>query len=329
MNCSEENPLSQPSIELDGLTIPLEDGETVLAAMERSGIEAPSGCRAGTCCKCMQQGEDPPIESQRGLRATLRSQGYFLACQARPTGRLKINSQAPLPPVYTVVQSIEVVSSDVARIHLRPSGELTFRPGQYLDVLHPSGTSRSYSIASLPSDGTLELHVRRIPDGLVSGWLHDLEEGDEVSVRGAYGQCFHVADEEKKKLLLVGAGTGLAPLLGIARDALHQGHAGPIDLVHGGLQPDRLYLREELAALADQYPQLRIHHCVLRGATKHEHEGALDEVAIRLAGPLQKVRAFLCGDEALVRQLQRNLFLAGVPSGEILADPFTPAPATL
>ena len=88
-----------------------------------------------------------------------------------------------------------------------------------------------------------------------------------------------------------------------------------------------LYLREELSRLAEQAPQLRIHHCVLRSATQHEHEGQLDELAVRLAGPLASVRAFLCGDGEIVHKLRRKLFLAGMPSAEILADPFLPAPA--
>ena len=161
----------------------------------------------------------------------------------------------------------------------------------------------------------------------MSGWLHGRAAGDRVRVRGAFGQCFHVADDPRKKLLLAGAGTGLAPLLGIARDALDQGHAGPIDLIHGGLEPGRLYLRDELARLAAGAPQLQVHHCVLRNATGREHEGSLDEVAVRLAGPLAGVRAFLCGDGEIVQRLRRSLFLAGLPSAEILADPFLPAPA--
>ena len=164
--------------------------------------------------------------------------------------------------------------------------------------------------------------MRRVPDGLVSGWLHSRQVGAQISVRGAFGQCFHVPDDEEQKLLLVGAGTGLAPLLGIARDALSQGHTGPILLVHGGLTPERLYLREQLYELAANWPQLQVHHCVLQGATELEHEGRLDEIALRLAGPLKEARAFLCGDEDIVRTLQRSLFLAGLPSGEILADPF-------
>ena len=315
------------AIVLDGRSIALEPGESVLEALERAGLDVASGCRAGTCCKCMLRADDPPAESQRSLRATLRAQGFFLACQARPRRPLHLRSAAAPAPIDARVVSLERVAADVARILLEPEEPFAFRPGQYLDVLHPSGAARSYSIASLPAHGALELHVRLVPGGLVSGWMHALEEGRRVRVRGPFGQCFHVADDARKKLLLVGAGTGLAPLLGIARDALDQGHAGPIDLVHGGLEPARLYLRDVLAELAARWPQLRVHHCVLRDSTAREHEGPLDEVAIRLAGSLAGTRAFVCGDGEIVRLLQRSLFLAGVPSAEILADPFVPAPA--
>ena len=127
-----------------------------------------------------------------------------------------------------------------------------------------------------------------------------------------------------RKLLLVGAGTGLAPLIGIARDALGQGHQGQVILLHGGLEPNRLYLRERLTELENQWSNLAVHHCVLQGATEDELEGDLDKVAIQVAGDLGTARAFLCGDDTIVRKLQRSLFLAGVPSREILADPFSP-----
>jgi ferredoxin-NADP reductase len=319
--------VSAGTLRLGDREIPLQAGETVLAGLERAGVDVASGCRAGSCCKCMLRADAPPPESQRSLRPALRAQGFFLACQARPTGPLVLHAAEAPAPVETRVASIERVAEDVVRLLLRPSAPFAFRPGQYLDVLHPGGAARSYSIASLPADGVLELHVRRIPGGLVSGWVHALVPGVAVRVRGAFGQCFHIADDPRRKLLLAGAGTGLAPLLGIARDALAQGHAGPIDLVHGALEPRRLYLRDELARLAAGAPQLRVHHCVLRGATAREHEGALDEVAVRLAGPLAGTRAFLCGDGEIVHRLRRGLFLAGMPSAEILADPFLPAAA--
>lgn len=318
-----------PSVRFGERRIPVLAGESVLEALERSGVEVPSGCRAGTCCKCMLRGDDPPAASQRNLRPTLRAEGFFLACQAHPEAELRLEASGERPFIETRVEGIETVAADVVRVFLRPEESFPYRPGQYLDVLHPSGATRSYSIASLPSDGHLELHVRRVPEGLVSGWIHGLEVGERVDVRGSFGQCFHVADDPGKKLLLVGAGTGLAPLLGIARDALGQGHSGPIDLIHGGLEPDRLYLKSELRELADAWPQLRVHHCVLRGSSGQEHEGPLDRVALRLAGPLGRARAFLCGDAQVVGLLQRSLFLAGLPSSEILADPFAPASASV
>lgn len=317
------------SIRLGDAEIALEPDESVLEALERAGVDVASGCRSGTCKKCLLQADgDPPPAAQRGLRPQLVQQGFFLACQARPTeGTLRLRAAAGPEPVDARVDRSELVAPDVLRLFLRPRSPLAYRPGQYLDVLHPSGARRSYSIASLPDGGLLELHVRRVPNGLVSGWLHGLEVGADVRVRGPFGQCFHFADDSRRKLLLVGAGTGLAPLLGIARDALEQRHAGAIDLIHGGVEPERLYLRDELEELATRWPQLRVHHCVLRNATPREHEGGLDEVAIRLAGPLDSARAYLCGDDAIVRRLQRTLFLAGLPSTEIFADPFSPAPA--
>lgn len=319
-----------PAVHVDGRALRIQSGESVLETLERAEVDVPSGCRSGTCCKCMLQveaGQAAPAGSQRGLRPTLVSEGYFLSCQAKPTGDLRIRSGEGPTPTLAAVVGFDLVADDVLRLVVKPAQPFAFKPGQYLDVLHASGAKRSYSIASLPRTGELELHIRRVPGGLVSGWLHSLAIGDQVQVRGAFGQCFHIADDPDRKLLLIGAGTGLAPLLGIARDALDQGHTGPIDLVHGGLDPSRLYLRDELRALAAGAANLTVHHCVLRNGTVAEHEGRLDQVALEAAGSLTNARAFLCGDSAIVQALQRALFMAGMASSEILADPFTPAVA--
>lgn len=232
----------------------------------------------------------------------------------------------PPRPVPATVERSEAVGVDVRRLLLRTAEPLDYRPGQYVDLLTPDGTARSYSLASLPESGALELHVRRIEGGAVSPWLHALEPGDTLGVRGPFGQCFYTPDAAERALLLVGAGTGLAPLLGIARAAVQAGHRAPIDLVHGALEPERLYLREELRDFAARETNVKVHACVLRGAGPDELEGPLDQVSLELAGDLTRTRVFLCGDGELVRKLQRSCFLAGVPSGEIFADPFLAPP---
>lgn len=300
----------------------------MLEALEAAGLPVVSGCRAGSCGKCLQRSEQaPPAAAQRGLRATLAAQNWFYACQARPETDLTVLPHDPPRPVAARVAATEVLAPDVCRLLLTPAEPLDHQPGQYLDVLNSEGAARSYSIASLPDQGVLELHVRRVEGGAVSPWLHSLRVGDHLRVRGPFGQCFYTHDAAERNLLLIGAGTGLAPLLGITRAALVAGHAAPIVLVHGGLDPRRLYLREELRDLARAHANLEVHACVLRDAGPTELEGPLDQVALGLAGPLDATRVFLCGDAALVRGLQRRCFLAGVPSGEIFADPFLPPPS--
>ena len=267
---------------------------------------------------------EAPAGSQKGLRPTLAAGNYFLACQAHPTSTIRIQNAEGPKPVDCVVRTSEVVGEGVARLTLQLAAAMEYKPGQYLDVIHPDGTRRSYSIASLPEDGVIEMHVRRVDGGKHSSWLHGLVPGDQLQVRGPFGQCFHMADDDQRKLLLIGAGTGLAPLIGIARDALGQGHQGQVILLHGGLQPNRLYLRDRLSELEQEWPNFDVHHCVLQDATEEETQGDLDKVAIEVAGDLGRARAFLCGDDTIVQKLQRSLFLAGMPSREILADPFSP-----
>ena len=188
---------------------------------------------------------------------------------------------------------------------------------------------RSYSIASLPSDPYLELHVRRVPGGIVSTWLHDeVKAGDEVRWSGPHGSCFYTPEARDHSMLLAGTGTGLAPLWGILRDALAQGHAGRIDIIQGGLHPGRLYLIDELRDLA-QTGRVRVHFSVLEGADEplgFRPEPMEELVRYALRDSSASPRVFLCGDPTIVRSLQRATFLAGVASENIFADPFLPAP---
>jgi sulfite reductase (NADPH) flavoprotein alpha-component len=103
---------------------------------------------------------------------------------------------------------------------LEPVGERSaWAAGDIAEVGLPDGVgSREYSIASLPSDGGVELLVRlmRHPDGTPgagSGWLtRELAEGGEVPMRIRANRSFHAPDDPATPLILIGAGTGLAGL---------------------------------------------------------------------------------------------------------------------
>lgn len=312
----------------------LEAGETVLDGLLRHGFEIPNSCRGGTCHSCLLQATsgDVPTGAQSGLKDTWKERGYFKPCVCRPEQNavLEVQSVGDAEMVPAEILSIDHLSPTVARVWLLPDTPLAYEPGQFISLIRPDGLARSYSIASLPEEGMIELHVRIWPGGQMSSWLHhEAQPGDRVLVRGAYGECFYTKGQTERPLLLVGTGTGLAPLWGILRHALSTGHRGPITLVHGAVDSEGLYLRDELEALAREHDHFTYIPTVRNGQDEAVEVGAIDELSramlVELGGP-GEARAYICGDPSMVRSVRRVLFLAGMSINDIFYDAFTPTP---
>ena len=112
---------------------------------------------------------------------------------------------------------------------------------------------------------------------------------------GPEGSCFYLADDPTRPLLLIGTGTGLAPLAGIVRDALAQGHTGPI----------RLYFTYTSCTSAD---------------------GSRAEVtAFTETSDTTGYRVYLCGHPEMVKRAQRKAFLRGASLSDIYTNPFVRA----
>ena len=127
--------------------------------------------------------------------------------------------------------------------------------------------------------------------------------------------------------MLAGAGTGLAPLWGILRDALAANHTGPIQLWHGARAPDGLYLRRELQELTTRHANFSYRACALEGDVVDDvTQGRLDDVLLQAVPSFSAQRVYLCGDAGLVQQLKRKVFLAGAALPEIHADAFVGQP---
>lgn len=222
------------------------------------------------------------------------------------------------------IRALELLSQDVMRVRLHCDSQIAFRAGQYVTILREGGLARSYSIASLPEELEIELHVRNIAGGKMSGWLHnEARVGERVSVLGPSGECFYVPGKEEQPLLLIGTGTGLAPLYGILRDALRYGHRGPIHLFHGALHKGGLYLMDELRRLVDRHSQFDYTPTVLNGSESEDLEvGPVDQVVLKRFPKLTGWRGYICGDPTLVQSLKKKLFLSGMASRDIYSDAF-------
>jgi NAD(P)H-flavin reductase len=261
-----------------------------------------------------------PEVAQTGLKDTWKAGGYFLACQYRPDTDIVVGPVGNDARLAAVITELARLSESVLRVRLKPAGEFEYRAGQFVTIFRSDGLARSYSVASLPTEGMLELHVRVLPDGRMSRWLADESPlGVEVQVQGPSGDCFYVGGRDDQPLLLAGTGTGLAPLLGVARDALRQGHRAPIHLVHGAANSRGLYHHDLLAGLSADHQNLSVWQTTL------EADGPLDMAVLGRFPSLAGYRVFLCGNPTMVQSLQKRAYLTGAAMDDIHADAFLPS----
>jgi NAD(P)H-flavin reductase/ferredoxin len=313
-------------------TFEAQEGETVLDCLTRNGINVPHACRSGVCQSCLMHAEEGqiPEAAQKDLQPAYIKQDMFLACQCRPGGDMRV---APpdhaLLDTHAVISAKDMLNHNVMRVRLITPAPYACEPGQYVTLLNADGVARSYSVANNPDeDHFIELHVRLLKDGAMSAFFLGADIGESLIVRGPAGKCFYVPEGARDcPLLLAGTGTGLAPLYGVLRAALAQGHKGPIHLFHGVLSEPDLYLEARLRELAARHPNVRYTPCVLNGVDGNGYFAGQIETAVLNGMPVEKahVRLFLCGAPEFVNGMRRKAFLAGLASKHIFADPFLPA----
>jgi ferredoxin-NADP reductase len=312
---------------VSGRAIELDPGESVLDGLARHGIGLPSACRAGACHACLVRAlhGDPGPPSQASLKSTWRADGYFLACLARPVSDLTVALAGEEVRTEAEIAAIEPIGARVIRVLLRPRRPLSFRAGQHLALTRPNGPTRVYSIANTPAEAAargIELHVRVYPDGAVSGWLARARPGWLVSVTEPAGGCCYLPGQPPGPLLLAGTGTGIGPLAAVLRDALSQGHAGPVVIIHGAADLASLYPIGPPRPRPPAPGPLRRRTCLLsRG---QDITAAVTE-ELRGCGDPAAVRAYLCGGPQAVHRMRRSLFLAGMSLQHIFADAFSNA----
>jgi len=225
-------------VTLDPVGIEIECGEdeTVLDAAFRQGYNLVHGCREGQCaaCKSFLLEGDVYLErySSFALSESEEAQGYTLLCRAMPETDLAVELlhfdpegialANPIRDGIGRVEAIEPLTHDVSRLVLaiEQPEDFAFLPGEYADLWIPgTEAKRSYSMANLPGEGALEFMVKRYPGGRFSSLLEgSLRPGDRLRFTGPWGSCYLREAEPERPVILVGGGSGMAPVLGLLRE---------------------------------------------------------------------------------------------------------------
>jgi ferredoxin-NADP reductase len=204
------------------------------------------------------------------------------------------------------------------------------RAGQHLDVrlTAPDGyqAQRSYSIASPPGEPPA-ITVERLDDGEVSPYLvGELRAGDRIEIRGPIGGWFVWEPALGGPLLLVGGGSGVVPLMAMARLRAAEGSDVPARLLLSSRSWEDVIYREELAALADGPDGLEVVHTLTRSQPEgwSGYSRRVDESLLREAAwPAEAgAQAFVCGPTAFVETVASGLVTLGYPPERVKTERF-------
>lgn len=308
-----------------------QENETVLDTLLRENVDIAHGCQQGVCQSCVMRSIDgqPPKASQEGLRENQKQQNHFLSCLCKPEHDMKIDhvEQSNFIHEFEVLAK-QMLNHDTLLLRLLHEQNFTFKSGQFINLKSPDNITRSYSISNIPNEQQhIELQIRLLPNGRFSSWVHhDLDIGHNIPASPALGNCFYNTERQEQDLLLVGTGSGLAPLYGILQDALKQEHKGTIHLFHGSRQAEGLYLNEQIQQLVSENKNFNYTACI-SGEYKDKHvgvysQGRVHDVALSAYPNLNDWRVYLCGHPQMVKQMQTQVFLKGVNLEDIYADAF-------
>lgn len=236
------------------------------------------------------------------------------------------------------IEKVIPESSVITSFILRPAdggAVMAHKPGQYLTFWleipgHPP-VKRNYSISSAPNGHSYRISVKREPQGLASGWLHDEAKAGTILRVAAPAGEFFLEGERKRPLVLLSGGVGLTPMVAMLESVVASGSDVPVQYIHGTHNRDTHAMRAHVRALAAKGRAVRVsdfHQAPLSGevaGSDYDVAGIITDDWLVANTPIAEADYFICGPRLFLRHAVSSLSLAGVPSSRIHYEFFGPA----
>jgi 3-ketosteroid 9alpha-monooxygenase subunit B len=213
--------------------------------------------------------------------------------------------------VAEVIEETEDARSVVFEVPSELQETFAYTPGQFLTVAVPSDrtglAARCYSLSSAPHSGRHQITVKRTVDGYASNWIvENLKAGDTLRVLPPSG-IFTPKDIDAD-LLLFGGGSGITPVMSIARTALEKG-TGKVVLFYANEDESSVIFARQLAELVQEYADrfTVVHWLVsLQGLPSEKQLGLF-------ASHFSSYTAFVCGPAPYMKAVTSALKELGFP----------------
>lgn len=229
------------------------------------------------------------------------------------------------------ITAISRLTSRVTSFRLLPSEPFSYVAGQHVDVrlTAPDGytAQRSYSIASAPEAGDeIELAIEKLDDGEVSPFFHDVAAvGDEIEMKGPLGGHFVWTSDQPGPVVLIGGGSGVVPLMSMARHRAATGTKTPVALLYSSRVWDEVIFRDELLALDEKGNGFDLTLTLTREQPRRSKDfgrridpAMISTVLAKL--PAAPALAYVCGANAFVSAASDALIAAGIAPERIRTE---------
>ena len=214
------------------------------------------------------------------------------------------------------------------------AAEYRFVQGQHLNVratLDGEEVRRSYSICSGVDDGELRVAIKKVPGGRFSTWANErLAAGDAIDVMTPEGRFFTPLDAgQSRHYVAFAAGSGITPVLSLARTTLAREPKSRFTLVYGNRRLAATMFHEALWELKDRHlARFALYNVFSREAQESElFNGRIDAAKARAfldaLIPADDIdEAFVCGPASMIDEVEGALLAAGVPRSHVHVERF-------
>jgi 3-phenylpropionate/trans-cinnamate dioxygenase ferredoxin reductase subunit len=222
-------------------------GEVLLDAALSNGVDFPHDCRSGRCGTCLTR-----VKAGITVGGEAHQTGMVHACRALVLSDLAIEVEET-PAVERIdgrLLHVDPVGEGVVELVIRPAREIAILPGQYCRFRFRGFPDRTFSptvaMTEVAADRNIHLHVKRVHDGRVTPRLgEEIAAGHAVRIEGPFGHA-HLRPGLSNRLVLVGGGTGFAPIWAIAAAALRENPHRQIVIVASTRRLTQFYMAPAL-----------------------------------------------------------------------------------
>ena len=328
------------TLEPSGKVITVKEGQTILDAAIRNGIQVAYGCRHGSCsaCKCqVLEGDYEVMDrvTEYSLMGFERDEGITLMCSTLVESDLVIEieeEESDLPFFAVHDFEAEVVENQscthdihMIKLKLQDAVDIPYGAGQFFEFDIPGlDDTRAYSVANKYLEGNIiEFHIKRVPDGVGSNFVCDLEVGAQVTGSGPYGNM--QLRDRNKDLIFVAGGSGMAPIKSLLEEVFSDSFDKEAWFFYGARAKKDLYFVEEWKEWEEKYPNFHFIPALSQPDSDDDWNGEVGFIADVVSRKLENMTnmdAYLCGPPIMIETTCDALSKGGVRGADIAYDEF-------